>query len=118
MITVNAPVTTKGGIIIPSGMLLKVVPKFFTDIKNGDTTVATTQYGVDAYLDLVAYYAKNPMPPTLFDEFDIGYVFVGGPFQGSTRWDAIEGEFATHIENGDATHPGVGATNTALTYPA
>ncbi len=119
MIQINAVTTTKGGLSLPSGVLLNVTPHFrdnVVDMSGVPTTKYTVSFDVKIYKDMNAYENGEILTRDEIVEFNIGYIISDIDIQ-SLSVNVLLGFLATHIENGDSVFPGIGVGNTSIVFP-
>lgn len=122
MIQLNAVTTSKGGLAIPSGVVLDVRPHFTADRVDDGQGGLTIQYNVafDAviYKDLASYEAGDgAFINEAMQEYNIGYVAFDVDIHALTSVDDMLDIYKTHIEDGNSKYSGIGQGNAAIVWP-
>jgi hypothetical protein len=122
MIQINVPTTTKGGLIVPAGIVLDCTPSFITtrvvDEVSGEVSIRyDLAYTADVYTDLASYENNDkPLVKSPMREYNIKFVKEDYNIQLLTSPTALLQVFEEAIKNGSAGFAGVG-NNTEIVYP-
>lgn len=118
LIEINAAITTIGGIIVPSGSILRVSPKPVSYII-GEDQLTRFEMGYDTKLfgNMDEYQNNNPIPHKGIREFNTSYIVDPFPVTLSMSFDDMLEVYKIHIELGDGTYLGIGEDNAVITMP-
>jgi hypothetical protein len=116
MIQINVVTETKGGLQIPTGILLDVKVNPMNKVVNG-LTVYNIGYDAKIYKDMSEYIAGNVLVNEYMKEYNISYLAENVDIQTLDGVDALLDIYRQVIENGSEGYNGTGVGTTALVYP-
>jgi hypothetical protein len=118
LIQINAPITTIGGLTVPSGSMLRVSPKPVSHVEGVDRlTRFEMGYDTELFGNLDEYQNKNPIPQKGILEFNTSFIIEDFPLTLQMSVDDMLEIYKTHIEFGGNGYSGIGEDNAIITMP-